>query len=134
MELPSVTMKRNKEWNEMEVLYTEAYNSLTTAVTTVGAIVAMRNRLSPEVDLNILTNMVSVLNTNIESLRNELNEIHRRAQLSKNEDMDMLDVNMECIQIASQYNDWGFRFSTLCGQPLADIITYVETKGNYNEQ
>ena len=126
LELPSITRKKQEEWAEMESLYNSSYSGLTSVVATVGSIIAMRPHYPETVDEVKLTNMVAALNRNVEALRNELNGIYNQVQASKNTDMDMMDVNMECIQIASQFKDWGNRFATLCGQPLGDIITYVE--------
>ena len=126
LELPSITRKKQQEWAEMDSIYNSSYSGLTSAVVTIGVIVAMKDRLPPQVDVNKLTNMVASLNKDIENLRTRLNDIHTAAQKSRHEDMDMMDVNMECIQIASDYRDWGNQFQTLCSQPLGDIITYVE--------
>lgn len=126
LELPSITMKKQKDWAEMEALYNTSYNNLSGVVATVGAVVSMKDNLPDGVSIEKLTNMVNALNKNIETLRSELNNIYQQVQQSKASDMDMMDINMECIQIASQYVDWGHRFATLCGQPIGDIITYVE--------
>lgn len=127
-ELPSVTKKKQEDWNEMDGLYNECYNSLTTTVAAVGTIVNMKNSLPPSVDENKLTVMVSGLNKNINSLRTQLNDIHGEVQRTKDMDMDIMDINMECIQIASQYNQWRTSFVSLCQQPLQDLINYVEKK------
>lgn len=126
LELPSITKKKQEEWAEMESLYNSSYNSLTTAVATVGTIANMQNSLPETVDHAKLTNMVLSLNKNITRLRDELNGIYQHVQTTRDIDMDMMDVNMECIQIASQYKEWSNRFQTLCGQPLGDIIAYIE--------
>lgn len=126
LELPSITRKKQEEWAEMDSLYNTCYNSLTSVVTTVGSIVAMKQHYPENVDEVKLTNMVSALNQNLDRLRQELNNIHSHVESTRNTEMDMMDVNMECIQISSQYKEWGNRFTTLCGQPLGDIISYVE--------
>jgi predicted YcjX-like family ATPase len=126
MELPSVTMKKQQQWNEMSTLYNDCYNSLTGVVATVGTIVNIKSQLPESVDEVKLTNMVVTLNRNIETSRSNLNKIYQEMVQSQNSDMDMMDINMECIQIASNFNEWGVHFSTLCGQPLGDLINYIE--------
>lgn len=126
IELPSITMKKQTLWNDMNKLYNDSYNNLSGIVVTVGTIVKHKSQLPEGVDENKLTNMVVALNRNIESLRNELNQIYQKQTQAQSSELDIMDVNMECIQIASEYSEWGFRFSTLCGQPLGDIISYIE--------
>lgn len=126
LELPSITKKKQEEWAEMTSIYNSSYAGLTTAVATIGAIVSMEERFPASVDRTKLTNMVNNLNKNINSLREELNTIYNRVETTKNLDMDLMDVNMECIQISSEYHNWSNRFTTLCSQPLSDIISYVE--------
>lgn len=126
IELPSVTMKKQNLWNDMQSLYNDSYNSLTGVVATVGTIVTYKGQLPESVDETKLTNMVVALNRNIITLRNELNVIYQKQNSTQNTELDIMDVNMECIQIAADYNEWGVRFSTLCGQPLGDIISYIE--------
>lgn len=126
MELPSVTIKKQEQWNEMNSLYTTCYNNLTQVVLAIGSVVKLKDQLPEGVDIVKLTNMVRNLNRNIEDSRNELNRIHNKMTASQNDDLEMMDINMECIQIASDFNEWGVRFATLCGQPLGDLINYVE--------
>ena len=126
IELPSITIKKQEQWNEMYQLYNSCYNSLTSVVVAVGTVVKMKDRLPEGVDIVKMTNMVKTLNRNIESSRNELNQIYMDMKASQIDDLEMMDINMECIQIASNFNEWGVRFTTLCGQPLGDLINYVE--------
>lgn len=129
MELPSITKKKADTWAEMENLYTSSYNGLTTAVATVGTVISMVKAVDPlpdSIDMVKLTVMVDNLNKNINRLRESLNSIHAKVQTTKNIHMDMIDVNMESIQIASNYHEWSLSFHTLCSQPLNDIINYVE--------
>lgn len=125
MELPSVTLKKQTLYNEMHTLYNDSYNNLTQTVTTVGAIVQNRHTLDARVDQHHLDQMIRNLSGDIDALRHELNAIYSRIVADQNQNLDLMDLNMACIQHSADFQIWGERYAAICSQQLGDILTYV---------
>lgn len=141
IELPSISVKRNQLWQEVENLYTDAYNTLTTSIAAIGQYIEMSKRPGIKIDLMVVTNMVSGLNRDTTQLRKEINDIHSQIQSKKTYLKDLADINMESIQITELIRSWMERHARLVDSQLFDLHQYVaqqtnlvEPKDNQNEQ
>ena len=130
IELPSVSVKRNQLWQEVESLYSGAYNTLTLSIGSIGKYIELSKQPNLKIDLMVLTNMVSGLNRDTTQLRKEINDIHANIQLKKSQLTDLADINMESIQITELIRSWMERHARLVDSQLHDLHEYVLNQSN----
>lgn len=130
IELPSVTVKRNQLWQEVESLYSGAYNTLTLSISSIGKYIELSKQPNLKIDLMVLTNMVSGLNRDTTQLRKEINDIHAHIQVKKSQLTDLADINMESIQITELIRSWMERHARLVDSQLHDLHEYVLNQSN----
>lgn len=130
IELPSVTVKRNQLWQEVESLYSAAYNTLTLSIGSIGKYIELSKQPNLKIDLMVITNMVSGLNRDTTQLRKEINDIHANIQVKKSQLTDLADINMESIQITELIRSWMERHARLVDSQLHDLHEYVLNQSN----
>lgn len=130
IELPSVTVKRNQLWQEVESLYSDAYNTLTLSIGSIGKYIELSKQPNLKIDLMVITNMVSGLNRDTTQLRKEINDIYANIQVKKSQLTDLADINMESIQITELIRSWMERHARLVDSQLHDLHEYVLNQSN----
>jgi hypothetical protein len=130
IELPLVTVKRNQLWQEVESLYSGAYNTLTLSIGSIAKYIELSKQPNLKIDLMVITNMVSGLNRDTTQLRKEINDIYAKIQVKKSQLTDLADINMESIQITELIRSWMERHARLVDSQLHDLHEYVLNQSN----
>jgi hypothetical protein len=130
IELPLVTVKRNQLWQEVESLYSGAYNTLTLSIGSIAKYIELSKQPNLKIDLMVITNMVSGLNRDTTQLRKEINDIYAKIQVKKSQLTDLANINMESIQITELIRSWMERHARLVDSQLHDLHEYVLNQSN----
>lgn len=132
MELPSVTLKKQEAWQQVDEIYNSCYGSLQYAINIVANLSAAKqaDALPEHVEMQKLLTMVGNLSRDVNSLRNELNAIYNSVMTDKSDLYELADINMRCISYSSELTQWQNKYAALAETTINDINVYIQGATN----